>query len=98
MGVVNRLNRSSFLVVPFVPLLIAPVPADAEPRRPEPLLLLPNMLKSLGFLPLSITFFRALMPTQSTSCFIASRSETLRRGAVRRIVLVRGSVPYGESA
>jgi hypothetical protein len=41
--------------------------------------------KSRGFLPLSRTFFRALIPTQLTSCFIASRSETSRRG--------RGVVP-----
>ena len=51
-----------------------------------------------GFRPLSSTFLRALWPTQSTSCLSASRSDTARRGAVRRTVLARGSVPYGVSA
>ena len=46
-----------------------------------------------GFRPLSSTFLRALCPTQSTSCLSASRSDTARRGAVRRTVLARGSVP-----
>lgn len=48
--------------------------------------------RTRGLRPLSSTFFRALMPTQSASCFIASRSETARRGAVRRMVLARGRV------
>jgi hypothetical protein len=55
-----------------------------------------KILRIFGFLPLSSTFFLALMPTQPTSCFIASRSETPRRGAVRWIVLVRGKVAWGE--
>jgi hypothetical protein len=49
--------------------------------------------KTRGFRPLASTFFRALIPTQSASCFIASRSETNRLcavPAVRRTVL-RGS-------
>jgi len=45
-----------------------------------------------GFRPLARTFFRALMPIQSTSCLIASRSETARRIGVRLVVVVRGSV------
>lgn len=57
-----------------------------------------NFVIIRGFRPLSRTFFRALIPIQSTSCFIASLSETVRRGAVRRIVLARGSVPYGVNA
>ena len=47
---------------------------------------------TLGFRPLASTFFRALMPMQSTSCLMASRSETARRIGVRPIVLVRGRV------
>ena len=56
------------------------------------------LLRIRGFRPLSRTFFLALIPTQSTSCFIASRSETSRLGAVRRMVpvLVLGRVAYGE--
>ena len=57
---------------------------------PEPKV---NLFRIRGFRPLSSTFFRALMPTQSTSCFMASRSDTACRGAVRRIVLARGRVP-----
>lgn len=51
--------------------------------------------RTLGFRPLSSTFLRALMPTQFTSCFIASLSETARRGAVRRSVPVLGRVWKG---
>jgi hypothetical protein len=47
--------------------------------------------RTRGLRPLSSTFFRALIPTQLTSCCMASRSETDRLGAVRRLVLVRGS-------
>jgi len=59
-------------------------------KVPDALLL--NESRIRGLRPLARTFFRALMPMQSTSCFIASRSETARRAAVRRMVLVRGSV------
>ena len=52
-----------------------------------------SFVRVLGFRPLSSTFFRALIPIQSTSCFMASRSETVRLGAVRLIVLARGKVP-----
>ena len=48
-----------------------------------------------GLRPLSSTFFRADCPTQFTSCFIASRSDTARRCAVRRTVLARGRVWKG---
>lgn len=54
-----------------------------------------NFVNNFGFRPLSMTFLRALIPMQSTSCFIASRSETARRGADLRIVLARGRVPKG---
>jgi hypothetical protein len=47
-----------------------------------------------GFRPLSSTFFRALMPTQSVSCFIAWWSERGRRESVRRL-LVRVRVRCG---
>lgn len=76
-------NLSSFLSVP-VP------PTDADRGR-----IMPSIR---GFRPLSSTFFLALMLTQSTSCFIASRSDTLRRGTVRRSVLVRGRTPCGVDA
>ena len=45
-----------------------------------------------GVRPAASTFFRALIPMQSTSCRIASLSDTVRRGAVRRSVLARGRV------
>ena len=80
MGIAKRSNLSSFLDVLAVPCLL-------------PVVLLPHTTPMiLGFLPLSKTFFLALMPTQSTSCFMASRSETARLGAVLRMVLVRGKV------
>lgn len=56
---------------------------------------LPDRMSKRGLRPLSSTFLRALMPMQSTSCFIASRSVTLRRSPVRRTVPVRRSVPGG---
>jgi hypothetical protein len=48
-----------------------------------------------GVRPDARTFFRALNPMQSTSCLMASRSDTARRGAVRvrRSVLADGIVP-----
>jgi len=48
-----------------------------------------------GVRPAAITFFRALSPMQLTSCCMASRSETVRRGAVRvrRSVLGYGMAP-----
>jgi hypothetical protein len=49
-------------------------------------------VRILGFRPLSRTFLRALIPTQLTSCFIASLSDTARFWAVRRIVPVLGNV------
>lgn len=44
--------------------------------------------RTLGFFPLSNTRFRALIPTQSTSCFIASRSDTGLCSVVFRLTLV----------
>ena len=48
-----------------------------------------------GVRPAARTFFRALNPMQSTSCLMASRSDTARRGAVRvrRSVLAHEIVP-----
>lgn len=64
----------------FVSPLIPDLPASGK-------------VNTLSFRPLSITFFRALIPTQSTSCFIASRSDTvLRMTVLRRTVLPRGNV------
>lgn len=70
-----------------VPALVPPV-CSREPKT----------LKMRGLRPLSRIFLRALIPMHSTSCFMASRSDTTRRGAVRRTVLVRGRVAYGERA
>lgn len=47
-----------------------------------------NEVSILGFRPLSKTFFLALISTASTSCFIASRSDTVLLGAVLLSVLV----------
>lgn len=52
----------------------------------------PILIKTFGFLPLSKTFFRALMVTQSMSCLKASRSETVRRGTVRLALFGLGTV------
>ncbi len=51
------------------------------------------LVRIRGLRPLSRTFFLADIPIQSTSCFMASRSDTARRGAVRRMVLALGRVP-----
>lgn len=63
-------NRSS-LIVPLEVLRLLLSPTDI----PESI---------LGFRPLSITLFLALIPTRFTSSFIASRSDITRLGAVLR--------------
>lgn len=60
--------------------------------RERPLLAVVSV-SNRGFRPLSRTFLRALIPTQLTSCLKASRSDTVRRCAVRGTV--PGTVPKG---
>ena len=74
--------------------------SEADRLLDEPKLRLPPVeakcCRILGFFPLSSTLLRALMPMQSTSCFIASRSDTTLCWALRwtlaifvtRIVLI----------
>jgi hypothetical protein len=63
-------------------------------REPEEL----KDLRIRGFRPLWRTILRALMPTQSTSCFMASRSDTLRRMVEGRAGPVRWRVWNGVKA
>ena len=79
-------SASALLSVPESPLVVVKS-RDANRRD---LVAVVVVRASRGVRPDSSTFLRALRPMQSTSCRIASRSETARRGAVR--VPVRLSV------